>query len=969
MGDGGSPITLHLAPRWSRAYIRRVTPTLDKLRDALRGQYEIVRELARGGMAIVYLARDLKHDRLVAIKVMRPEISAQSSAQRFLREIKVAARLQHPHILTVHDSGTAGDELYYVMPFVEGESLRQRVERGPLPVTDAVDIAREVADALDHAHTQGIIHRDIKPENILLTEGRGHTGGHAVVADFGIARAIEQGAQDGSATLTGVAVGSPAYMSPEQALGARDIDARSDIYSLGCVLYEMLTGQPPYGRESARAAMQGHVSGEPELVSRLRASVPPSVLDAVDRAMQKLPEDRYGTAAQFRDALKLDTATVTMLRARRAQRRWLRPGLVAASVAAVAVVATALLASPGAGAVVGDRAAILITDVENATGDDVFRNSVVTALGAGIGQSEQVTLVSRSRVNETLARMRRAGDTLLTERVAREAAVREGWAAVVVPSIAIFDSTYVITARILDPASGAELATRSVRARSKSGIIDAIDDLARSVRREFGESMLSVMRRSSPLPQVTTTSLDALEQYAAGSRAWDAGRMNDARTLWEGALKLDSSFALAHLALGRYRYWVNNGPAGDWHFERVLANADRITDRERMWATAQMASARGNWVQAAADFRAYLSRYPDFATAWLNLGNTLMRDGRPREALAAYDRFMQLDSTSGSALINMATSYSMLAVYDSAVIFYKKAFAVRPEWETWFNINHEYGMTLARASGFEEARAVFQKMLDRPTASDQARGHRSMALLDLLMGRPRAAAPRLRQAAAINASMRETLSEVRNLVFLVSALELAGDEPGARAAVDRAYGLFAHDLDAVTTARLARAMIRHGRVAQAARVVDSARARVRPGNTFEEAHALGASGDLARARGSLDSARTLYQRAAVLDSSAEALAPLATARSETGDLAGAVELEKRMRAAHSSVGYEAQMPWTLSRYRLGRLYERMNEAAAARAEYERFLSEMADAEPDLPVIADVKARLRRLVTLGPRPES
>jgi tetratricopeptide (TPR) repeat protein/tRNA A-37 threonylcarbamoyl transferase component Bud32 len=947
-----------------------VTPTLDKLRDALRGQYEIVREFARGGMAIVYLARDLKHDRRVAIKVMRPEISAQSSAQRFLREIRVAARLQHPHILTVHDSGTAGDELYYVMPFVEGESLRQRLERGSLPVTDAVDIAREVADALDYAHAQGIIHRDIKPENILLTEGRGNTGGHAVVADFGIARAMEPGAHDGSATITGVAVGSPAYMSPEQALGDKDIDARTDVYSLGCVLYEMLAGQPPYGRTSARAAMQGHVSGEPELVSRLRAGVPPNVLDAVNRAMEKQPEQRFASAAEFRDALKLDTATVTMLRARKKQRRWIRPSFVGAFVAAVAVIATALVASPGAGAVVGERAAVVITDVENATGDDVFRNSVVTALGAGIGQSEHVTLVSRSRINETLARMQRGGDTLLTERVAREAAVREGWAAVVVPSIAIFDSTYVITARILDPSTGAELTTRTVRARSKSGIIDAIDDLARSVRRELGESVLSVMRRSSPLPQVTTASLDALEQYAAGSRAWDAGRMNEARTLWEGALKLDSTFVLAHLALGRYRYWVNDGPAGDWHFERVLSNASRITDRERMWATAQMAGARGNWQQAAADFRAYLSRYPAFPTAWLNLGNTLMRDGRPREALAAYDQFTKLDSTSGSALINMATSYAMLAVYDTAVLYYTKAFALRPEWETWFNINHEYGMMLARDNRFDEARAVFQKMLDRPTASDQARGHRSMALLDLLMGRPRAAAPRLRQAAAINASLRESLSEVRNLVFLASALEMAGDVSGARVAADRAYGLFtAHNLDAATSARLARALIRNGRVAQAARVVDSARARMRPGNTFEEAQYLGASADLARVRGAVDSARALYARAAVLDSSAEALTPLATARAEAGDLAGAIELEKRLHASHSSVGYEAQVPWTLSRYRLGRLYEAAGNAAAARAQYEAFLSELADAEPDMPAIIDAKARLRRLMSLGPRPES
>ena len=213
---------------------------IGQLNGALAGRYALQRELGRGGMATVFLAEDLRHRRLVAIKVLSPEVAAAIGAERFLREIEVAARLSHPHILPLYESGAAGDLLYYVMPYVEGESLRERTTREKqLPLADALRIAREVADALHCAHGRGVVHRDIKPENILLAEQ------HAVVADFGIARAIVAAGGE-KLTTTGLVIGTPVYMSPEQRAGSNDLDGRSDLYSLGCVLYEMLAGQPPF---------------------------------------------------------------------------------------------------------------------------------------------------------------------------------------------------------------------------------------------------------------------------------------------------------------------------------------------------------------------------------------------------------------------------------------------------------------------------------------------------------------------------------------------------------------------------------------------------------------------------------------------------------------------------------------------------------------------------------------------------
>ncbi|HVX38158.1 MAG TPA: protein kinase [Gemmatimonadaceae bacterium] len=315
-----------------------MTDAAARLSSALSDRYRIDRELGAGGMATVYLAHDLKHDRKVAIKVLHPDLAAALGAQRFLSEIKTTANLQHPHILPLHDSGEADGLLFYVMPFVEGESLRDRLDREkPLPIDDAVGIAREVADALDYAHRHGVIHRDIKPENILLHDRR------ALVADFGIALAV-QSAGGERMTQTGLSLGTPHYMSPEQAMGEKQIDARSDVYALGAVLYEMLTGDPPFTGSTVQAIVAKVMSAEPEPVTMLRRNTPPAVAGAVHRALEKLPADRFPSARAFADALVASAPTASAAPGgarlsawRRAFREPLTLTLAAVTVAAIAM--------------------------------------------------------------------------------------------------------------------------------------------------------------------------------------------------------------------------------------------------------------------------------------------------------------------------------------------------------------------------------------------------------------------------------------------------------------------------------------------------------------------------------------------------------------------------------------------------------------------------------------------------------
>ncbi len=280
---------------------------IERLNTALEGRYRIVRELGRGGMATVYLAEDLRHPRQVAVKVLRPDLAAALGGDRFLREIEISARLEHPHVLTLIDSGQADEILYYVMPYVEGESLRARVEReGALPVDDAVRILKEVVDALAYAHSKGIVHRDIKPDNVLLS------GRHAEVTDFGVAKALSEAAHESDAiTSTGMAMGTPSYMAPEQAAAEPNVDHRADIYAVGVMAYELLAGRAPFVGATAQQVLAAHMTETPDPLDKHRANLPPGLAECVDRCLEKNPADRWQSAEEL--LRQLETVTTPSL--------------------------------------------------------------------------------------------------------------------------------------------------------------------------------------------------------------------------------------------------------------------------------------------------------------------------------------------------------------------------------------------------------------------------------------------------------------------------------------------------------------------------------------------------------------------------------------------------------------------------------------------------------------------------------
>jgi len=376
----------------------------DRLKAALSGRYTVDREVGAGGMATVYLATDDKHDRKVALKVLRPELAAVLGPDRFPREIKIVAQFNHPHILSLYDSGESAGFLYYVMPFVEGESLRERMRReGQLPIADAVRILREVVDALAYAHERGIVHRDIKPDNVMIS------GRHAVVTDFGVAKAVSAAGGE-KLTTVGVAVGTPTYMAPEQAMGEVNVDHRADIYAVGVLGYEMLTGKPPFDGPTAQAVLSAHVLEAPPNLRELRASVPPVLADALARCLAKDPKDRWQRAEELLNQLEMvgmtpsggvtptDTRPVKATDTRQPMNRrtW-----IAGIVAAVVVVGSGVggwLFVRGRGASGGIQR-IAVLPIEDISGkDDLFVDALHAGLtsalsGLGVGVAPRSTMM------------------------------------------------------------------------------------------------------------------------------------------------------------------------------------------------------------------------------------------------------------------------------------------------------------------------------------------------------------------------------------------------------------------------------------------------------------------------------------------------------------------------------------------------------------------------------------------------
>ncbi len=944
-----------------------MTDILEQLRAGLSDHFEIIREIGSGGMAIVYLAHDRRHDRQVAVKVLRPELQTSVSAERFLREIRFAAQLQHPHILPLHDSGLAGEAVFYVMPFVDGESVRDRLRRGgPLPVADAVAIALQVADALAFAHERGVVHRDIKPENILLTERTAGAEPFALVADFGIARALAEGEGD-TLTFTGLVIGTPAYMSPEQAGGDRSIDARSDLYSLGCVLYEMLCGHPPFTGGSARGLIVNQMLHTPAPVSESRKGIPASVEAVVRTAMAKDPSDRYESAAAMATALRSAADEITAGR-QTGPRRFTtlgataRRALVGGAIALLLVVTFTVVEGWPSGITFTERDWIVIADVDNQTGDSVFNRSLTSALMTAIQQSKHVNVVPRSRVREILQQMERRDTSVLDETTAREVAQRIGSRVVLATEITRVDSTYQLAARLLDPPTGRPLRTEAQRARGRANVLSALDKLVGRVRRALNEPSF-VVNASTPLPSATTSSLEALKRFADGSNEWNQGRYARAHELYAQALQHDSQFVQAHVAIGASFHFRNLRPDGEAHFAKAEARLPRVTEREQLLLGARIAGWRGLKDKEVALLKTYLTKYPRDAVAWYNLGTSLFQADRCDEALPAFTNSLALDSLHVSARVNSAMCLGHLGSFRGAVAMFRSAIAITPGIVKSGNLGHEFGTLLQLAGEPDEAGRVYALLLTSKP-DERSRALRSLGLFAMASGRFDSSAKLLREAIVQTRIHNSPISEYRNRLFLAVALQHLGRRDAMRAQLDSAYRLFQRTyLEPWLLAYGGRLFIRESDLRRGKELRDSLAARMTDGNLGDLIARELLDAEIARSEGRAEEAASILEIAYlrkgsdgfVLESLAEALA-------DRGDFDAAAARYTEL-LADRTLGWEAQAGGLMAPFRLGQLAEAKSDTTAALRWYGRFLDQWKAVDDN--VIEVIQARRRITALSGP----
>ncbi len=912
--------------------------------------YKILGELGRGGMGVVYKAEDLSLHRTVALKFLPAHTLADDVArERFKREARAAAALDHPNICSVYEIGEHEGRSFIVMAFLEGESLSDKVRRGPLDIEEAVGIAARIAEGLDHAHQRGVIHRDIKSANIFITaEGR------VKIIDLGLARRIDV------STLTdaGTRLGTVAYMSPEQARGD-SIDGRSDIWSLGVVLYEMLAGKLPFAGDAFEAIVYSILHVDPKPVTEARPEVSADLVRVTARAMARDPEARYQNAGEFlADLLGPDEAvsagmTPTPRRVRRRKsKRWI-PTVAGLGLAVAVVVVVVLVFFPSESVPFRNRDWILITDFDNQTGDPNFDGTIGEALAIDLQQSQYVNVYGGRRLVEALTRMEIRDTDVIGPQLGGEICLREGIAAMLTGNVSKLGESYIINARIVIPSTGDAVMTERATAKDDGEVLAAVDKLSKKIRRNLGESLFSIRRRDKPLAQATTSSLEALRNFTAGNKYLDRGDSDLAVPFYEKAIDVDSTFAIAYAHLAVIRSNKGSIDAASALSDKAMRWRDGTSERERYYIEAEHYRLRSAYAEAVERYHLLTDLYPD----------------------------------SFGGHNNLAFLYQYTRQYEDALVSIAEAERVRPD--TWY-IHHNRALAYAGLGEYEEASRHFDAAIEANPRV--AWSHMSLSWVKMFTGDVEGAMEQLEFDDDVGIWTFQK-SRQKTYHYLYQGRDAKAVEhihnnltsgPGASIDWVAAYyhqilgriHMYRHDpgygVEEMQKAVIAYeswlgrfylglAYVAGGMESEALAVIDTLDAVASRNGLFPTRAAYyRVKGELQLARGNTDEATKQFASAQRYYDTLAVREALARAFDAQGDTEKAIaEYLYIVNHQYATFFEDTPLLWPLALYRVAGLYDRTGDTAAA-GYYTRFLESQKDGDPDAWRVVRSRDRLTSL---------